>query len=124
MTMQNQVTEFHEAFGAPVAATPRLITRERYDLRCNLIREEFDEYKEAFHNNDIVEIADALGDLLYVVLGTAIENGLDMDSIVTEIHESNMSKLGEDGKPVYREDGKILKGPNFRLPKLKDVIWK
>jgi predicted HAD superfamily Cof-like phosphohydrolase len=123
MSMQDQVREFHKTFGAPVAAVPRLLTRERYELRKSLIEEELVEYMVAFEKGDIVEIADALGDILYVVLGTALEHGMNMEAIVTEIHESNMSKLGDDGKPIYREDGKILKGPNFYLPKLRKVLW-
>lgn len=114
--MQQQVREFHQAFGAPVADTPQLLDDNRWQLRHALIHEEAGEYHEACVQGDIVEIADALGDLLYVVFGAAIEHGIDLEPIVDEIHESNMSKLGADGKPIYRGDGKILKGPNFFQP--------
>lgn len=119
---QALVKEFHESFGAPVAETPTLIPLDRSKLRYKLMAEELDEYLVATVNGDIVEIADALGDLLYVVLGSAVEHGLDLEPILGEIHRSNMSKLGEDGKPVLREDGKILKGPRFFLPNLTRVV--
>lgn len=121
-TIQRKVQKFHEAFGAPVGEKPQMISRERFELRKRLIEEELVEYMIAFEQGDLVEVADALGDLLYVVFGTAVEHGLPMGAIVAEIHESNMSKLGEDGKPIYREDGKVLKGPNFRLPDLEQFV--
>ena len=119
---QSLVREFHEAFNAPVAETPTLIPDDRFLLRYKLMREELDEYIIAAIDKDLVEVADALGDLLYVVLGSAVEHGIDLEPVLAEIHRSNMSKLGEDGKPVLREDGKILKGPGFFLPNLEGVL--
>lgn len=120
--MQQQVREFHEKFEIPIAEKPCLLSEERQRLREDLINEELIEYEMAASKKDLVEIADALGDLLYVVFGAAIEHGLDMKVIVDEIHFSNLSKLGADGKPFYRDDGKILKGPNYRPPNLRSII--
>jgi predicted HAD superfamily Cof-like phosphohydrolase len=119
---QSLVKEFHETFNAPVAETPTLIPAKRASLRYKLMLEELDEYAVAVTNRDIVEIADSLGYLLYVVLGTAVEHGLDLEPILAEIHRSNMSKLGAEGNPIFREDGKILKGPKFFLPDLDKVV--
>ena len=86
------------------------------ELRLGLIDEEFTELKDALDDNDIVEVADAISDLLYVVLGTAISYGIPIDKVFEEVHRSNLSKLDANGKPIRREDGKILKGPNFFEP--------
>lgn len=117
------VKEFHKTYGMPAPDTRSDLTEERFLLRCRLIEEEYGEFVDAAAEGDFVEMADALGDLIYVVYGTAVEMGIDLDAIITEIHRSNMSKLGEDGKPIYREDGKVLKGPNFFQPKLKEIIY-
>lgn len=119
---QQLVREFHETFGHPVALTPTLVPRKVFELRHDLIAEELAEYIEACEKGDLVEIADALADLQYVLSGTAVVHGLNLGPLVAEVHRSNMSKLGEDGKPIYREDGKVLKGPNFFLPNLTLVI--
>ena len=113
------VTEFHQAFrlGIKDAPTAKLSAAKNM-LRFNLMKEENEEYLEAANNGDIVEVADALGDMLYILCGTIIEHGMQ-DKIVAvfdEIQRSNMSKLGQDGKPIYREDGKVLKGPNYFKP--------
>lgn len=93
------------------------------ELRVSLIEEEAQEFADAVHARDIVETADAIGDLLYVVYGAALAFGIDADAVLAEVHRSNMTKLGEDGKPIYREtDGKVLKGPNFELPKIARVL--
>lgn len=120
--MQEQVREFHVAFGAPAADIPQLLDDDRWQLRHALIHEEAREYREACVQGDLVEIADALGDLLYVVFGAAIEHGIDLGPVVDEIHRSNMSKLGGDGKPIYREDGKILKGPRYFPPEIGPIL--
>lgn len=109
-------------YGLPVLESPTLIPTERFRLRLELIEEELDEFVEAAVAEDIVEIADALGDLLYVVVGAALEYGIPLDAVVDEIHRSNMSKLDENGRPIYREDGKVLKGPNFTPPDIKGVL--
>jgi predicted HAD superfamily Cof-like phosphohydrolase len=121
-----QVEEFHEAFNAPIAKKLTIIPEERYHLRSNLLMEENQEYLKACLEGDVTEIADALGDMLYILCGTMVEHGFQgyMEKVFTEIHKSNMSKLGVDGKPVYREDGKILKGPHFFRPRLTQVISK
>lgn len=121
-----QVKEFHEAFDAPIAERFTMIPEERYRLRSELLLEENQEYLKACAEGDMNELADALGDMLYILCGTMIEHGFQeyMEKVFTEIHRSNMSKLGTDGKPVYREDGKILKGPNFFRPRIAQVISK
>lgn len=124
MSQYNKVKEFQTVFKSNVGNVPFLPNEEERTLRINLLKEEFDEYIEGENNNDIVEIADALGDMLYIILGTAISYGIPLDEIFDEIHASNMSKLDEDGKPIFREDGKILKGKNYFKPDLKTIIEK
>ena len=94
------------------------------NLRFNLMKEENEEYLEAANNNDMVEVADALGDMLYILCGTIIEHGMQhkIDEVFSEIQNSNMSKLGDDGNPIYREDGKVLKGPNYFKPDIKGIL--
>jgi len=93
-------------------------------LRYKLMREENEEYLEAASDNDLVEVADALGDMLYILCGTIIEHGLQykIEEVFEEIQRSNMSKLGEDGEPIYREDGKVLKGPNYFKPNIQSIL--
>jgi len=119
------VHEFHESFGLGINETPIAdIGKDRNLLRFNLMKEENEEYLEAVTNNDLVETADALGDMLYILCGTIIEHGMQhkIDEVFNEIQRSNMSKLGEDGKPIYREDGKVLKGPNYFKPDIKKIL--
>lgn len=119
------VHAFHTAFRLVINTNPTGNLGERKNLlRYNLMKEENEEYLEAVANNDIVEIADALGDMLYILCGTIIEHGLQdkMEAIFDEIQRSNMSKLGHDGKPIYREDGKVLKGPNYSKPNFKGIL--
>lgn len=111
-----------EVFGQEVNFEPTLRDQETRDLRIDLISEELEELDLALTNKDIVEVADALTDLLYVVYGAGHAFGIDLDECFTEVHESNMSKLGEDGKPIYREDGKVLKGPNYFPPNLEEIV--
>ncbi|WP_298999404.1 nucleoside triphosphate pyrophosphohydrolase family protein [uncultured Tenacibaculum sp.] len=121
------VHEFHTAFGLGINNEPTAnISEERNLLRYNLMKEENEEYLEAAQNNDLVEVADALGDMLYILCGTIIEHGMQhkIEEVFNEIQRSNMSKLGEDGKPIYREDGKVLKGPNYFKPNIKEVLDK
>ena len=117
-----RVLEFHKAFGQPSPGTPELLDESVSALRIELIREELEEYMEAVAANDIVAIADALGDLDYVVNGAAIAHGIVLPVITAEIHRSNMTKLGPDGAPIYREDGKILKGEGYEPPKLEPFL--
>ena len=116
------VHQFHEVFGHPVADEPGLIPDERAWLRYDLISEELSELFDAILAGDMVAIADALGDLEYVVHGAAIEWGIPLEDVVRNVHVSNMSKLGADGKPIYRSDGKVMKGPNFEEPDLEGVL--
>ena len=102
MNIQALVQEFHETFGHPVALTPGLISKERAAFRVSLIEEELQELKDAIEAGDLVEIGDALGDLEVVINGTGLEYGIRLPEVVREIHASNMSKLGEDGKPILR----------------------
>jgi predicted HAD superfamily Cof-like phosphohydrolase len=123
----DQVKEFTEAFNIKYSKdmNPNL-DQPTIDLRFRLMEEENQEYLEAAKNNDIVEIADALGDILYILCGTILAHGLQ-DKIVevfNEIQRSNMSKLDINGNPVIREDGKILKGPNYFKPKIKEILEK
>lgn len=121
------VHEFHTAFKLGIKHTPTAhIGEDRNLLRYKLMREENEEYLEAANNNDLVEVADALGDMLYILCGTIIEHGMQdkIEEVFNEIQRSNMSKLGEDGKPIYREDGKVLKGPNYFKPNIKEILEK
>ena len=120
----NKVKEFHETYGAYISEESKLPDPSIRELRKSLLQEEFDEYTKAEEENDLVEIADALGDMMYIIYGTAISYGIPLDDIFHEIHSSNMSKLGEDGKPIRREDGKILKGPNFFRPDIAKFLKK
>jgi len=119
-----RVREFHTTYKVERAETPAIPSKEVCALRISLIQEELNELKEAFENGDIVAVADALGDLTVVVDGTYDVCGLAeyKEHISAEIHASNMSKLDENGEPVLREDGKVLKGPNYFKPDLKKVL--
>ncbi len=120
-----QVAEFHRAFGQPVNQSIKNISIERSILRHNLIQEEVGELLNASVQGDIVGVADAITDCLYILFGTAHEWGLGdkLPSLFDEVHRSNMSKLGSDGLPVYRQDGKVMKGENYTPPRLKDIVW-
>ena len=114
--------DFMNAFGQEVLTEPTLPEQNLAKLRLELIREEVEELNVGIEGMDIVEIADALTDILYVVYGAGHAFGIDLDECYHEVHRSNMSKLGADGKPIYRADGKILKGPNYFHPNLKDIL--
>ena len=120
LTNFERVREFHRVFKLISSLTPTLDVGDTVKkLRVDLIEEELQELKDALAANDIVEVADALTDLLYVVYGAGDVFGINLDDCFEEVHSSNMSKLDEEGNPIYREDGKILKGPNFRKPDLR-----
>ena len=114
--------DFMNAFGQEVLTEPTLPSPELAKLRLELIREEVEELNVGIEGMDIVEIADALTDILYVVYGAGHAFGIDLDACYAEVHRSNMSKLGEDGEPIYRDDGKVLKGPNYFHPNLADIL--
>lgn len=116
------VKRFHKAFGLGVSAQPKAsLGEDKNKLRYELMKEENEEYLEAANNDDMVEVADALGDMLYILCGTILEHGMQdkIEEVFDEIQSSNMSKLDADGKPVYREDGKVLKGANYFRPDIK-----
>ncbi|SDB18973.1 Phosphoribosyl-ATP pyrophosphohydrolase [Flavobacteriaceae bacterium MAR_2010_188] len=119
------VKAFHTAFKIGYKENPvASLGLEKNMLRYKLMREENEEYLEAANNDDLVEIADALGDMLYILCGTIIEHGLQhkIEEVFEEIQRSNMSKLGEDGEPIYRKDGKVLKGPSYFRPDIKGIL--
>ncbi len=119
------VQQFHTAFGLGVQHTPIAdLGPAKNKLRHDLMQEENEEYLHAANNNDLTEIADALGDMLYILCGTIIEHGMQhkIEAVFDEIQRSNMSKLGADGKPIYREDGKVLKGPDYFKPDFSRIL--
>ena len=121
------VKKFHEAFGVSAESKPDAnIPSEIFNLRFKLMKEENEEYLEAAKDNNLLEVSDALGDMLYILCGTIIAHGLEdkIEAVFNEIHKSNMSKLGADGKPIYRNDGKVLKGPNYFKPNIEKVLKK
>lgn len=132
-----QVRYFHEAFGMPVVGHPRVPSDERVALRLRLIDEEYQEVRSELTNilekqryghtvddpnRRLADLAKELSDLVYVIQGCALEFGLDLDRAIAIVHASNMSKLGADGKPIRRADGKVLKGPNYRAPDLSELV--
>jgi predicted HAD superfamily Cof-like phosphohydrolase len=120
-----QVKIFHKAFRLDVAEIQKAdLGFDKNMLRYKLMQEENEEYLEAASQGDLVEVADALGDMLYILYGTIISHGMQhkIEEVFEEIHRSNMSKLDENGKPIYRGDGKVLKGPHYSKPKLKDIL--
>lgn len=121
----NAVALFHNVFGLGVSQELKAnLGTEKNRLRFALMEEENREYLEAANKGNLVEVADALGDMLYILCGTILEHGMQhkIDEVFEEIQRSNMSKLGLNGKPVYREDGKVLKGPNYFKPNLKAIL--
>jgi predicted HAD superfamily Cof-like phosphohydrolase len=123
----DKVKEFHRVFGLQYHEKPTAEVDDRImELRHRLMQEENDEYLEACRNRDLTLIADALGDKLYILFGTIIAHGLQykIEEVFDEIHRSNMSKLDNEGKPIYREDGKILKSSNYFLPDIRSILEK
>ena len=121
----NHVKLFHESFGIENKTRPNSNLSEKvYNLRHNLMKEENDEYLDACEKGDLVEIADALGDMMYILCGTILSHGLQskIEEIFEEIQRSNMSKLDENGKPIYREDGKILKSKKYFKPNISKIL--
>lgn len=116
------VGDFMEVFGQEIKDEPVLPDWDTCSLRLDLITEEVRELEVALANEDLIDIADALTDILYVVYGAGHAFGIDLDACFEEVHRSNMSKLGQDGKPVYREDGKVLKGPDYFDPDLASIL--
>lgn len=129
-TQLEMVKEFHQAFNLHVAKNNSQFENpkekghceEIRSLRRKLLREEFEEYMAAEAENDFVEIADALADMIYIANGTALSYGIPLDPVFKEVHRSNMNKLGKDGKPIYREDGKVTKPEGWTAPQIEDVL--
>jgi len=122
MSNFNKVKTFMETFGQEVKIKPSFSTVKINSLRYDLIKEELDELKVAMKNNDLLEVADALADILYVTYGAGHAFGIDLDKCFEEVQNSNMSKLDENGKPIYNEDGKVMKGPKYFKPDLYKFV--
>ena len=122
MTNFQKVKNFMETFGQEVKSRPSFSSDKINMLRYNLIREELDEFKQALDNNDLLEVADALTDILYVTYGAGHAFGINLDACFEEVQNSNMSKLGNDGKPIYNDQGKVMKGPKYFKPNLSKFI--
>ena len=122
MSNFTDVKKFMETFGQIVRTKPQFPDDKTMKLRYDLIKEELSELKEAMESKDLVEIADALSDILYVTYGAGCAYGIDLDKCFKEVQRANMSKLGTDGKPIYNEKGKVMKGPNYSEPNLKKFI--
>tara|TARA_S200000501_G_scaffold8379_1_gene7468 strand:+ start:1452 stop:1823 length:372 start_codon:yes stop_codon:yes gene_type:complete len=118
MTNFQKVKNFMETFGQEVKSSPSFSSDKINKLRYNLIKEELDEFKQALDNNDLLEVADALTDILYVTYGAGHAFGINLDACFEEVQNSNMSKLGKDGKPIYNDQGKVMKGPDYFKPNL------
>ena len=122
MTNFKKVGVFMTTFGQEVKTKPGLSSEKINNLRINLINEELEEFKQAIKNNDLKEAIDALTDILYVTYGAGFAYGIDLDKCFKEVQRANMSKLGKDGKPIYNEKGKVMKGPDYSEPNLKPFV--
>ena len=122
MSNFNKVGTFMKTFGQEVKTNPSFSSDKINKLRIDLIKEELDELQEAMKNNDLLEVADALTDILYVTYGAGHAFGIDLDMCFDEVQNSNMSKLGENGEPIYNESGKVMKGPNYFKPDLSKFV--
>ena len=122
MTNFEKVGLFMKTFGQEVKTMPSLSSEKINKLRISLINEELEEFKEAIKNNDLKEVADALTDILYVTYGAGHAFGINLDKCFDEVQRSNMSKLGEDGKPIYNDEGKVMKGPKYFKPDLSKFL--
>ena len=122
MSNFDKVGTFMKTFGQEVKTKPSFSTDKINELRIDLIQEELEELTEAMQRKDLLEVADALTDILYVTYGAGHSFGIDLDKCFNEVQNSNMSKLGKDGKPIYNESGKVMKGPNYFKPDLKKFI--
>ena len=122
MSNFSKVGDFMKTFGQEVKDKPSFSTDKINKLRLDLIKEELNELTEAMNNKDLLEVADALTDILYVTYGAGHAFGIDLDKCFEEVQNSNMSKLDDNGKPIYNEHGKVMKGPNYFKPDLKKFI--
>ena len=122
MTNFSSVKKFMEVFGQEVKTKAEFPSKKVADLRYNLIKEELDEFAQALKDQDLNEVADALTDILYVTYGAGHAFGINLDKCFNEVQESNMSKLGKNNTPIYNDDGKVMKGPNYFKPNLKQFL--
>ena len=122
MSNFSKVGTFMKTFGQEVKTKPSFSTEKINKLRIDLIKEELEELTEAINNKDLLEVADALTDILYVTYGAGHAFGIDLDKCFDEVQNSNMSKLGENGKPIYNDSGKVMKGPNYFKPDLSKFV--
>ena len=122
MSNFTDVKTFMETFGQMVRTNPQFPDEKTMQLRYDLIKEELNELEQAMKSKDLKEIADALTDILYVTYGAGFAYGIDLDKCFKEVQRANMSKLGKDGKPIFNEKGKVMKGPNYSEPNLKQFI--
>ena len=122
MSNFDKVGTFMKTFGQEVKTKPSFSSDKINKLRIDLIKEELEELQEAMKNNDLLEVADALTDILYVAYGAGHAFGIDLDKCFDEVQNSNMSKLGENGEPIYNESGKVMKGPNYFKPDLSKFV--
>ena len=122
MSNFNKVGTFMKTFGQEVKTKPSFSSDKINKLRIDLIKEEFDELQEAMKNNDLLEVADALTDILYVTYGAGHAFGINLDKCFDEVQSSNMSKLDENGEPIFNESGKVMKGPNYFKPNLSQFV--
>ena len=122
MSNFNKVGTFMKTFGQEVKSKPSFSSNKINKLRIDLIKEELDELQEAMKNNDLLEVADALTDILYVTYGAGHAFGIDLDKCFDEVQNSNMSKLGKNGEPIYNDSGKVMKGPNYFKPNLSKFV--
>ena len=122
MSNFNKVKDFMSIYGQEIKNNAEFPDKKIIKLRLKLIQEELNEFKEAIKNKDIIEVADALTDILYVTYGAGHSFGINLDKCFDEVQRSNMSKLGEDGQPIYNEFGKVMKGPNYSKPDLKQFL--
>jgi predicted HAD superfamily Cof-like phosphohydrolase len=122
MSNFNKVGTFMKTFGQEVKTKPSFSNKKINKLRIDLIKEELEELTEAMNNNDLLEVADALTDILYVTYGAGHAFGIDLDKCFDEVQNSNMSKLGENGEPIYNDSGKVMKGPNYFKPNLSKFV--
>jgi len=120
--MQDKVEEFHRVFKTHIADKVGFPEMKIRAMRIRLLAEEMDEYITGEQTDNIVEVADGLADMLYIIFGTAVSYGIPLEKVFDEVHASNMSKLDANGNPIYREDGKILKGPNYFKPRIKEIL--
>lgn len=120
---QALVTEFHRTFNHPIGDSPHWTDASTVDFRMRLIEEEWKELQDGVASGDLVNVAKEMADMIYVIYGTAITLGVDLNAVLAEVHRSNMTKLDKDGKPIFRDDGKVLKSDLYELPDIEKILY-